>query len=230
MNIEYKASPNKSPRNGTAISMLVLHATVGSYDSSLTWLRNPASKVSSHYLIRKDGHITQLLVDDLAAWHAGRSTWRGLTSAEIQECSLGIELENDNDGIDPYPAGQLFSCRELCMAKITAYSIPRLNVVRHLDIAIPPKRKTDPAPPAFPWPQFADSLYAPLPRPPLPNPMRYQVVAIQISERQIGGPPYAGELEIGEYVEIDMIYANQMCHLHDGRGFVPISALVPAGG
>jgi N-acetyl-anhydromuramyl-L-alanine amidase AmpD len=157
-------SPNSSSRNDTPVRLIVLHATVGSYTSSLSWLCEPISKVSIHYLIDRNGHVDQLVQDDRAAWHAGKSAWLGLNSQDIEESSLGIELVNANTGLDPYPAAQLGSCRDLCRAKIAAYHIQRAYVVRHLDIATPKGRKTDPA--GFPWPQFLDSLYAP----PLPSP------------------------------------------------------------
>jgi N-acetyl-anhydromuramyl-L-alanine amidase AmpD len=75
-------SPNHGPRGGHDISMIVLHATVGSFKSSLDWLRNPQKdnpddRVSTHYLIRKDGYIAQLVQDEQAAWHAGRARWHG---------------------------------------------------------------------------------------------------------------------------------------------------------
>lgn len=155
---ESHRSPNVGSRNGAHISMIVLHATVGSYASALAWLCNPASKVSSHYLIRKDGHIAQLVPDDRAAWHAGASAHDGMTSAQIRNSSLGIELENANTGRDAYPPAQIAACHQLCQAKISRYNIERADVVRHLDIAVPKGRKTDPAAP-FPWPAFADSLY-----------------------------------------------------------------------
>lgn len=230
--ITYLASPNKSERNGTPISMIVFHATVGGLKSSLDWLRNPqpknpSNRVSTHYLIGKTGAIYQLVADDMAAWHAGKSAWRGLNSANILECSLGIELENANDGHDPYPAAQLASARELCRAKIAQYRIPRLNVVRHLDIAIPAKRKTDPA--GFPdWPAFVASLYAPVAPPPALNLMRYRVRGIKISTKSTGGPPYAGELQSGKFVEIDATYPSGYAHLHDDSGFVLLTSLEPA--
>lgn len=158
--IDFKASPNHSVRDGAQIEMIVIHATVGSYASSLNWLRNPVSRVSTHYLIRKDGLVTQLVADDRAAWHAGTSAWRGMNSGAIQHCSIGIELENANDGHDPYPAAQLTATRALCQILITRYGILRGNVVRHLDIAIPKGRKTDPA--GLDWPQFADALFPPV--------------------------------------------------------------------
>lgn len=163
MNIDHSIkSPNHNPRSDIDISMLVLHATVGSARSALTWLCNPASKASTHYLIDKTGHIYQLVADDQVAWHAGRASWHGVTT--INERSIGIELENANDGRDPYPATQLAACHDLCQSLIARFNIERADVVRHLDVAMPRGRKTDPA--GFPWPYFADSLYMDVGSPP----------------------------------------------------------------
>jgi N-acetylmuramoyl-L-alanine amidase len=76
-------SSNYSPRSGHSISMIVLHATVGSARSALAWLTNPAARVSAHYLIDKSGHIYQLVADEYCAWHAGRASWHG------QKCRWG---------------------------------------------------------------------------------------------------------------------------------------------
>jgi hypothetical protein len=153
-------SLNHSSRNGRPISMLVLHATVGELASSLSWLTSRISKASSHYVISKDGTVYQLVDDSLAAWHAGKSAWNGLDSEQIQDRSLGIELENDNTGHDPYGAAQLEALTWLARQKITQYRIERSLLVRHLDIAIPPGRKTDPA--GFPWKTWTDQLYVPI--------------------------------------------------------------------
>lgn len=150
-------SPNHSPRHGAAIRMIVLHATVGDLMPSIRWLISPASRVSSHYVISKSGRIYQLVPDELVAWHAGASAWMGLNKDQIAFCSLGVELENANDGHDPYPSAQLAAAHWLCEQKVTRYGIIRPMVVRHLDIATPKGRKTDPA--GLPWPSFADSLY-----------------------------------------------------------------------
>jgi N-acetylmuramoyl-L-alanine amidase len=215
------SSPNQSSRNGARISMLCLHATVGSYASSLAWLCNPASQVSTHYLIRKDGYINQLVPNDRAAWHAGKSAWMGMNSQQIQQRSLGIELENANDGHDVYPAAQLASAHWLCQALISRYNIERADVVRHLDIAIPKGRKTDPAPP-FPWPAFADSLYMDVP----PIAARaYHVVGVPIYQKQDMTGPLAGHLTSGDTVLIDAVYANGAGHDANGRGFVDLDGL-----
>ncbi len=90
MNIDTSIrSPNSSSRGKHAISMIVLHATAGSARSALTWLTNPATKVSSHIVIDKSGHIYQLVPDELAAWHAGVASWCGET--DINAISLGIK-------------------------------------------------------------------------------------------------------------------------------------------
>lgn len=222
---DYKPSPNHSSRNGTPISMIVLHATVGSYASALAWLRNPQpdhpdDRVSTHYLIRKDGHIAQLVADDQAAWHAGRSAWRGRNSQTIQECSLGVELENANDGHDPYPAVQLSAARLLCREKIAAYHIIRADVVRHLDIATPKGRKTDPA--GFPWPAFADSLYIVAPAPAPPAGIAYDVLGLPVYQRTDRTGDLWGYLLPGEHVLID----DALGHLADGRGWIDVRGCV----
>ncbi len=135
--------------------MIVLHATVGSARSALAWLTNPAARVSAHYLIDKSGHIYQLVADEYCAWHAGRAGWHGQTA--INEISLGIELENANDGRDTYPPEQIDALQQLTQAKVTQYRIAPDMIVRHLDIAVPRGRKTDPA--GFPWAEFIGHLF-----------------------------------------------------------------------
>src|SRR5688572_29247709 len=114
-------SPNYSPRGTQAISMIVLHATAGSARGALAWLTNPAARVSAHYPIEKSGRIYHLVPDECAAWHAGRASWRGQTA--INELSIGIELENANDGRDPYPPEQIEALLELAREKVARYRI-----------------------------------------------------------------------------------------------------------
>lgn len=150
-------SPNHEPRKGRPITLIVLHATVGNFQSARDWLTNPASKVSTHYLIRKDGYIAQLVPDTRAAWHAGESRYGAMDSEAIKLQSIGIELENRNDGNDPYPPAQLDALRWL----VRRY--PGLPIVTHAQIAQPVGRKTDPL--GFPLSAFLASLDA-LPPPP----------------------------------------------------------------
>jgi len=75
MNITKKLSPNKySGRNGWKPDMIVCHITEGSYDGSISWLCNPASKASAHFVVGRDGRITQLVELTDTAWCNGTST------------------------------------------------------------------------------------------------------------------------------------------------------------
>ena len=187
---EYK-SPNTSSREGAAIRCIILHATVGSLKSAIDWLTNPATEVSSHYLIGKDGAIYQLVPDELRAHHAGKSAWRG--TADVNDFSIGIELENRNDGHDPYPPAQLNALRELTSGLLTAYNLTPDAIDTHAAVALPAKRKSDPA--GF----DLDAFRASLATPPAP---RYT------SDSPILGSPLAPRLVFsgarGEYTVYDV--------------------------
>ena len=78
------ASPNYSSRGGVAIREAVIHTTEGNYAGAISWLRNPASQASAHYVVRSsDGQITQLVRESDKAWHA----------RSHNPYSLGIEHE-----------------------------------------------------------------------------------------------------------------------------------------
>lgn len=153
---QYK-SPNYGDREGTPIQMILLHATVGSLRSAREHLCSPATGVSSHYLIGKDGSIFQLVPDELRAHHAGRSAWRG--TADVNDFSIGIELENSNSGSDPYPTIQVAALRWLCRQLLTAYGLTPDDIDTHAAVALPKNRKSDPA--GFPLAMFRASLSAP---------------------------------------------------------------------
>lgn len=147
-------SPNHSSRGDARIRLIVLHATAGSARSALAWLTNPASRVSAHYLIDKAGRIYELVNERAAAWHAGRAAWQGET--DINAISIGIELENANDGRDPYPAVQLAAAIDLCQDRCRRYGLGPEALVRHVDVAVPRGRKSDPA--GLDWPAFVAAV------------------------------------------------------------------------
>lgn len=152
------------PGTPDRIRMVVLHSTAGSYPGDFKWLRQggtPGREVSVHYYISKRGQIFQLVADQDIAWHAGVSRWEvdGRTVFGCNDVSVGIELENRNDGRDPYPPEQYAAALWLTRELVQKYRIPPAQVVRHLDIA--PGRKTDPA--GFPWQRFLAEVFAGLP-------------------------------------------------------------------
>lgn len=68
-----KSTPNKMSRQGWKPDIIVDHITEGSYAGAVTWLMNPASEASAHFVISKKGIITQLVDIRDAAWVNGTS-------------------------------------------------------------------------------------------------------------------------------------------------------------
>ena len=59
---------------------------------AINHLTNPKSKVSSHYFIKKNGEILNLVPDLYIAWHAGISYWKNYKN--LNNYSIGIEISN----------------------------------------------------------------------------------------------------------------------------------------
>ena len=119
---------------------------------SIVRLLNPKSKVSSHYLINKNGKVYRLVQDNRIAWHAGKSCWGKYKN--LNKNSIGIELINKGHqfGYTNFKKKQLLSLIKICKSLITKYKIKRRNVVGHSDVA--PIRKIDPGE-KFPWKELA---------------------------------------------------------------------------
>ncbi len=154
-------SPNWDERS-LPVSMLVLHYTgMQDADSAIARLRDPAAKVSCHYLVAEDGTILRMVDEDKRAWHAGRSHWRAID--DVNSASIGIEIVNPGHdwGYRPFPAEQIEALIPLIANIKERHGITRGDVVGHSDIA--PARKRDPGE-LFPWHSLARLRLA-LPRP-----------------------------------------------------------------
>ncbi len=154
-------SPNWDERS-LPVSMLVLHYTgMQDADSAIARLRDPAAKVSCHYLVAEDGTILRMVDEDKRAWHAGRSHWRAID--DVNSASIGIEIVNPGHdwGYRPFPAEQIEALIPLVADIKERHGITRGDVVGHSDIA--PARKRDPGE-LFPWHSLARLRLA-LPRP-----------------------------------------------------------------
>ncbi len=137
----WKPSPNHCVRN-MSINAVILHATGGSAQASINWMQERASLVSVHYLISKYGTVYQLVREANVAYHAGVSDHLGLRN--WNGFSIGIELENLDDGKDPYPDLQIAALAALLRSIVGHYGIEREMVVTHAQVAYPPGRKVDP--------------------------------------------------------------------------------------
>ena len=99
-------------------------------------------KVSSHFLIRRDGELVQFVSCLQRAWHAGASQWQG--RERCNDFSVGIELEGSD--FEAFEPAQYKTLNLLLKALKKTYPIQQ--IVGHSDIA--PGRKTDPGP-YFEW-------------------------------------------------------------------------------
>jgi AmpD protein len=105
-------------------------------------------KVSAHFLIDRDGQVTQFVPLDKRAWHAGASNFSG--RQRCNDFSIGIEMEGTDDG--PYTEAQYQSLTRLTREIQRHYpAITRERITGHSDIS--PGRKTDPGP-FFDWEKY----------------------------------------------------------------------------
>lgn len=164
LNAQFVASPNydaRPPPSGTsAISLIVIHnislppgqyggnGIIELFNNQLNPNEHPyytdiyKQKVSSHFLIRRQGELLQFVSCLDRAWHAGISSWKG--KERCNDFSVGIELEGSD--FDAFEPAQYQTLRLLVASLKQSYPIQA--VVGHSDIA--PERKTDPGP-YFDW-------------------------------------------------------------------------------
>ena len=156
MEIVNHASPNFGKRAiGFSVNLLLIHYTgMKTCTQALKRLSDPASGVSSHYLINETGVVYRLVDERYRAWHAGVSLWKGET--DINSLSIGIELANPGheNGYQPFPEKQMSALISLCRNIFERYDIPHRRVLGHSDVA--PGRKRDPGE-LFDWKSLADA-------------------------------------------------------------------------
>ena len=142
--IQWVGSPNfNRRRRPDDITAVVIHSTANSnLQRVVEWFNNPNAQVSAHYTIGKDGKIVQHVKDSDRAWHAGQSVWKGRNS--VNDYGIGIELVNLNDGRDPYPEPQHQANVALVAYLCYRYNVQVDDIMGHVDIALPPGRKSDP--------------------------------------------------------------------------------------
>ena len=119
---------------------------------SMKRLCDQKSKVSSHFVISRNGKIYRLVKETNIAWHAGKSKW--IKYKNLNKYSIGIELVNRGHkyGYTSFNKKQILNLIKLCKKLKLKYKIAKQNIVGHSDIA--PLRKIDPGE-KFPWKKLA---------------------------------------------------------------------------
>jgi len=145
----YSINFDSIKRSKNLIKFIIIHYTgMKSESKAIEKLCKPKSKVSSHYFIKNNGQILNLVPDAYTAWHAGVSNWANFKS--LNKYSIGIEISNSghDHGYKKFSLTQITSLKRLLKYLVKKYKIKRHYVLGHSDIA--PNRKKDPGE-KFPW-------------------------------------------------------------------------------
>ena len=148
-------SPNFSikKRLKKKIKFIIIHYTgMKSESAAIKRLQDPKSKVSSHFYIKRNGNILNLVPDLYEAWHAGISKWKSYKS--LNKYSIGIEITNPGHlhSYKNFSRKQITSLEKLLSFLIKKYKINKKYILGHSDVS--PDRKKDPGE-KFPWQMLA---------------------------------------------------------------------------
>ena len=151
MNTTKNYSPNfdVKKRKKNEIRFIIFHYTgMKKETDAIKKLTSQGTKVSSHYLIKKNGEILTLVPDLYISWHAGVSFWKNFKS--LNKHSLGIEISNPGHEFkyNKFTQKQINSILKLSKFLIKKYKIKSKCILGHSDIS--PDRKKDPGE-KFPW-------------------------------------------------------------------------------
>jgi len=153
MTTSYSPNFNIPKRVKNRIKFIIIHYTGMKKESAaIKRMQDPKSKVSSHYLIKRNGEIINLVPDLFEAWHAGVSSWKHFKS--LNKNSIGIEITNPGHqhGYKRFSKKQIFSLQKLLKILVKKYRIKKKYILGHSDVA--PGRKKDPGE-KFPWEMLA---------------------------------------------------------------------------
>ena len=145
-NYSINFSINKRKKN--SIKFIIIHYTGMRSEIAAIKKLTENSNVSSHYFIKSDGNIINMVPELFEAWHAGKSYWKDFRL--LNKYSIGIEVHNPghNHGYKKFNSRQIISLKKLLKYLIKKYKIKLNNILGHSDIA--PNRKKDPGE-KFPW-------------------------------------------------------------------------------
>lgn len=167
MNITRKNTPNQYALGGD-IKAIILHTTLGAYSGAVNWLmKSPAQRLketgrksysSAHYVIGRNGEITQLAPLNRGTWHAGaiknptkrakdalpKYVWGKLKNPNLS--TIGIEFASgydiDRDGVLEswerlYTAAQIKACVWLILNELEPQLKKQFgsgNIITHKDV------------------------------------------------------------------------------------------------
>ncbi|UKY52817.1 N-acetylmuramoyl-L-alanine amidase [Streptomyces inhibens] len=142
------------------IDRVVVHVVQGSFATALKVFQDPDHEAAAHYVVRKDGHMAQMIRELDVAFHAGN---RG-----YNERSVGIEHEGFVDRPESFTAAMYASSARLTAGICRRYGFPadREHIVGHVEV--PGTDHTDPGP-HWDWDRYLRLVRAELRKPVRPK-------------------------------------------------------------
>ncbi|MFD5402923.1 N-acetylmuramoyl-L-alanine amidase [Streptomyces griseorubiginosus] len=118
------------------IDMVVVHVTQGSFASAVKVFQDPGHGAAAHYIVGKDGRITQMIRELDVAYHAGNRSYN--------ERSVGIEHEGFVDRPEDFTDEMYAASARLTAGICARYGIPvdREHIIGHVEV--PGTDHTDP--------------------------------------------------------------------------------------
>jgi N-acetyl-anhydromuramyl-L-alanine amidase AmpD len=169
-------------------TVIVCHDTADrptTNQDTVNWFKNKNCSVSAHFVVARDGSVTQMVDCDCKAWHAGKSVFKGRSG--VNNFGIGIEIDNpgklDSNGRGwfhkasepgisgiqkasskahgagywlPYTPAQVKTVTDLCKALIKTYPSIK-DITTHHEIS--PGRKID-TNPLFPLDQVKAAAFS----------------------------------------------------------------------
>ncbi|MEU5401849.1 N-acetylmuramoyl-L-alanine amidase [Streptomyces sp. NPDC005963] len=120
------------------IDRVIIHVVQGSFPTALKVFKNPGHGAATHYVVRKDGHVAQMIRELDVAFHAGN---RG-----FNERSIGIEHEGFVDRPQDFTDAMYRGSAKLTAGICARYDLPvdRSHIIGHVEV--PGTDHTDPGP------------------------------------------------------------------------------------
>ncbi|MFB0618107.1 N-acetylmuramoyl-L-alanine amidase [Streptomyces sp. AGS-58] len=140
-----------------SVDRVVVHVTQGGYASAVKVFQDPAHGAAAHYVVRRDGRVTQLVRELDVAFHAG--------NREYNERSVGIEHEGFVEDASSFTDALYTASAGLTAAICRRYGIPadRAHIVGHAEV--PGTDHTDPGR-FWDWERYLRLVRAARPGPP----------------------------------------------------------------
>lgn len=120
------------------VDRVIIHVVQGSYRTALKVFKDPAHQAATHYVVRKDGHVAQMIRELDVAYQAGNRSYN--------ERGVGIEHEGFVDRPEDFTDDMYESSARLTAGICQRYAIPvdRTHIIGHVEV--PGTDHTDPGP------------------------------------------------------------------------------------